>query len=259
MGYSAGTPETSAVSFQSVGASVDPTTITFSYTNNGVSYGPFTFSGESVPGVGYIYRYTSVTGVTTTICYAFQIDTTGFVGPIIITWVSTGTGAAALTKSIEPNVNEVQGTLYPWAPGVDDVGDVLRARTVNRNGLEIGTFDAFTRPTDVDVMGLINQAASDIQDAIGVENEVPADQFTSAEYLTALGTALLIEIGFYPEQVNSGRSPYPQIETMYKDRLKRLQDAVVSEGGARPVDEFMQPFGAFNGPPVPMGWFYPRL
>lgn len=259
MGYSAGTPETSAVSFQSAGISVDPTTVTFSYTNNGVSFGPFTYAGSSVPGTGYVYRYVTSDPLTTTIYYAFQIATTGFTGEIVITWLSTGVGAASLTKSIEQNVSEIQGSVYPWAPGVDDVGAILRARTLTKNGLVAGTFNSYTTPSDVAVISLINQACSDVQDAIGPQTNVPVSLYSGVESLAAIGAALLIELGYFPEQINSGRSPYPQLKTQYDDKLKRLQNAIVSLGGERPTDESMAPFGAFNGPPIPMDWIYPRF
>jgi len=259
MGYDAGTPETSAISFQSAGATVDPTTVTFEYTANGVTYGPFTYTGESTPGIGYIYRYTIVLPLTTQIVYAFQIDTTGFVGAFSITWLSTGTGAAKLTKSIEQNVDEVQGSTYSWAPGVDDVGALLRARTVTKNGQEIGTFNSYTRPTDVGVMTLINQAAGDVQDAIGPETNVDPSLYPMAEDLATIGAAMQVELSYFAEQVNSGRSIYPQLEAQYEIKLKRLQNAIVSLGGQRPTDESQSPFGAFNGPPVIMDWFYPRL
>lgn len=259
MGYDPGTPEITAISFKSNGVTVDPTAVTFSYIANGTTHGPFTYVSESTPGVGYIYRYITVTPLENIITYAFQIDTTGFTDDITITWTSTGVGAASLTKSIEQNVNEIQGSIYQWAPGVDDVGEILRARTVTRNGEEIGTFNAYTRPTDVAVMNLINDAASDVQDAIGPEVNVPASLYPQAEDLATIGAALLIELGYFPEQINSGRSPYPQLLEQYNTKLKRLQNAIVSLGGERPTDEAQSPFGAFNGPPVPMDWVYPRF
>lgn len=259
MGYDAGTPETSRISFQSGGVTVDPTAVTFSYTNNGNSFGPFTYTGSSTPGLGYIYRTVTTTPLETIITYSFQIATAGFVGPIVITWASTGVGEAQLIKSIEQNVNEIQGSVYSWAPGVDDVGAILRARTKTRNGEVIGTFNAYTEPTDVAVMNYINDAASDVQDAIGPEVNVPSSLYANAEDLTAIGAALFIELGYFPDQVNSGRSPYPQLLEMYNTKLKRLQNAIVSLGGERPTDEAMSPFGAFNGPPIPMDWVYPRF
>jgi hypothetical protein len=259
MGYTAGTPETSTVSFTAAGATVDPTVVTFSYVANGASYGPFTYTGASTPGLGYIYRTTVTTPLETLIQYSFQIDTTGFISDIEITWKSTGVGQAEMTKTIQQNVSEIRGSVYPWSPGVDDVGAILRARTNTRNGQLVGTFNSYTNPTDSAVMGLINQAASDVQDAIGPEASVPPSLYLQAANLTAIGAALNVELGYYPEQINSGRSPYPQLQKQYDDKLKRLQNAIVSLGGERPTDESMAPFGAFNGPPVIMDWVYPRF
>jgi hypothetical protein len=259
MGYDSGTPETTRVSFQSAGVTVDPTAVTFSYSNNGNSFGPFTYTGSSTPGIGYIYRTVTETPLETIISYSFQIATTGFTGEIVITWSSTGVGAASMTKSIEQNVDEIQGSVYSWAPGVDDVGTYLRARTMNRNGMIVGTFNAYTNPTDIAVMGLINDAAADVQAAIGPEVNVDPTLYPIAGDLAAIGAAMNVELSYFPEQVNSGRSPYPQLEKQYDDKLKRLQNAIVSLGGQRPTDESQTPFGAFDGPPVIMNWMYPRL
>jgi hypothetical protein len=259
MGYNPGTPELTTFNFEDSGVSVDPTTVTLTYVANGTTHGPLVYSGASTPGVGFIYRTSEVIDSDTIITYSCQIPTAGFTGDITITWASTGPGTASLSQTIEQAVNQVRGSVYSWAPGVDDVGAILRARTINQFGSELGTFNSTTRPTDVSVITLINQACADVQDAIGPTVNIPAQLIPSAMSLAALGTAMMIEIGFYPEQINSGRSPYPQLATQYTAKLKNLQNAIVSLGGERPTDESMTPFGAFGGPPIPLSWWYPQL
>jgi hypothetical protein len=143
-----------------------------------------------------------------------------------------------------------------WAPSVQDVANILRARTVDNNGNEVGNFTSVTRPTDAQVQGLIDQAYTDVLDAIG-SIAVPPQLANSFSSLVAYGTALAVELGFFPEQINSGRSPYPQLNKMYDDRLCRLQDAIVSAGGPRPTNEYQSPAGDFGGPPVQAGWYLP--
>jgi hypothetical protein len=148
--------------------------------------------------------------------------------------------------------------LDSWAPTVQDVANLLRARTITANGGEVGNFTSATRPNADEVTGLIEQAHADVQDAVGPMVIIPPVCINSATSLVALGAALRIEMSYYPEQVGSGRSPYAQLKKLYDDALKRLQDAIVSLGGKRPTDEYMMPSGDFGGPPIPVGWILPQ-
>lgn len=145
-----------------------------------------------------------------------------------------------------------------WAPSVQDVANLLRARTVSRNGGELGSFSSLTRPTDVEVSGLIDQAYNDVVNAIGQITAVPSNQVDSVTTLIALGAAKKVELSYYPEQIGTGRSPYQAFAQEYKDQLTRLQNAIVSVGGNRPTDEYMTPAGNFGGPPVQAGWILPQ-
>lgn len=116
-----------------------------------------------------------------------------------------------------------------YAPGVQDVGNVLRARTKDTNGAEVGTFTASTRPTGSQVEGLINKAVSDVARVVG--SDIPESTWETALGVAAIRTAMLIELGYFPEQINSGRSPYPQLKDMYDTDLKELVAAVTRAGG----------------------------
>jgi hypothetical protein len=132
---------------------------------------------------------------------------------------------------------------------------LLHARTVDDNGRELGTFTAATRPTDTQVTDLINQAADDVADAIG--SDIPVDLYENAGNVAALGTAMLVEVSYYPEQVAAGRSPFAAYQSMYKDKLARLTYNVEHEGGDVPAEEYLHPAGAFGGNPVPINWWTP--
>jgi hypothetical protein len=142
---------------------------------------------------------------------------------------------------------------HTWAPSIDDVGATLRARTIDNNGSEVGTFTSSTRPTNRQVEDLIAQACADVVDACG--HTIPNDLQDSASYAASIGAACLVEISYYPEQVGSGRSPYPELKSMYDERLLRLIDSVAHEGMDVPGNEYMVPAGAFGGPALPIGWF----
>lgn len=136
-----------------------------------------------------------------------------------------------------------------WAPTTSDVGALLRARTKDRSGNELGDFTANTRPTGVQVEALIEQATSDIDEALSVLGPIPENLYGLARRVAGLGTALGVELGYFPEQVGTGRSPYAQIKDMYDDRLKVLRSSIEAAGGDVPGD-------ATSGPPAPV-WTFP--
>jgi hypothetical protein len=141
-----------------------------------------------------------------------------------------------------------------WKPQLTDVGAILRARTKDSVGNELGTFNAETRPTDQQVFILIGQGVSDVSMAIG--GEVPPAYWQDAVNLAALATALKIELSYFPEQINTGRSPYPQLKQLFDDQLKRLIGAI--EGGPNPQVGPPKPAYGFPVPrPNLEGWRTP--
>lgn len=114
-----------------------------------------------------------------------------------------------------------------WTPVVADVGAILRARTKDVDGNEVGTFNASTRPTEAQVNVLIGQSVGDI--AIEVGEDIDAKWRPKAKELAALGTAMKIELGYFPEQVATDRSPYDRFKVLYDEGLARLEAAM--EGG----------------------------
>lgn len=119
-----------------------------------------------------------------------------------------------------------------WLPSVGAVGALLRARTRDSHGNELGTFTADTRPTEDQVSGLLTSAAGDLSSAVGADlpQAVWQSAFTTAMYKAAL----LVELSYFPEQVASGRSPYEQIEELHEKALKNLRAAVEASGGDVP-------------------------
>lgn len=118
-----------------------------------------------------------------------------------------------------------------WTPGVDDVGSILRARTKDTSGNELGTFTPETRPTADQVTSLIAQAAGDVTGAISKD---PADMPTKAhgpfKSVATVGAAMLVELSYFPEQVATGRSPYDQLAELYATRLGRLRGLLGLDG-----------------------------
>jgi len=132
-----------------------------------------------------------------------------------------------------------------WLPVTADVGAILRARTVDANGNELGDFTSATRPTATEVTNLILQASRDVEAQLGTLPSSTQVQ-DMGKHLIALKTAMLVEISYFPEQVGTGRSPYEQLRQMFEDELKRAlmfessdgENAGADEGGGLTVHSF---------------------
>lgn len=117
-----------------------------------------------------------------------------------------------------------------WAPTLDAVGALLRARTKNVDGKEIGTFDDTTRPTGSEASELIDQAVDRVADIIGAD--IDPKFYPRAGSVTVLMSAMLIELSFFPEQVASGRSPYRDIRDLYDQDIVSLTTAINTDASA---------------------------
>lgn len=123
-----------------------------------------------------------------------------------------------------------------WTPSVDAVGAILRARTKDRHGNEVGTFNVDTRPTFEQATQQISIAVGDLANLF--PEDLPVEVHDQARRLAAIGAAMLIELSFFPEQVATGRSPYQQLKDLYGAAFTRLQEAgaveedVTDESGA---------------------------
>lgn len=120
--------------------------------------------------------------------------------------------------------------LPEWAPAVSDVAALLRARTKDATGREVGTFNTDTRPDDVAVSALIVLGCGDITANVGTD--IDSTLWPEARALAALKTACYIESSYWPEQVGSDRSPWNELWAMYQFELRNLKDSAASGGGA---------------------------
>jgi LPS O-antigen subunit length determinant protein (WzzB/FepE family) len=141
-----------------------------------------------------------------------------------------------------------------YTPTLEQVAALIRARTRDSGGQETGTFSADTEPTADEVNDVIAQALSDVEDDIG--SDIPEPALDGAKRLAALRTAMLVELTFFPEQLEAGtNNQYDRLKTLYDEKLKSVERAVAQaeegeEIGA--VDEPQWPaYGGFG--PV-SGW-----
>lgn len=127
-------------------------------------------------------------------------------------------------------IHNVQHSRPEFWPAISDVGALLRARTTDTNGNELGTFTDATRPTAQQAEDMIGNAARDV--AIKIGNDIPDNLVPAAQSLVTLKAAMYIELSYFPEQVATGRSPYEQYKALYDETLPSLIEAVQNEEAA---------------------------
>jgi hypothetical protein len=117
----------------------------------------------------------------------------------------------------------VDPPIDPTAPvlecTVDDVAAIIRTRTKDSNGNEIGTFNADTRPTADQVTYTIGQQVVLIHQRVGYVGDGCADL---ARQCVALGAAAEIELSYFPEQSRSDRSIYQFLIQRYEAAMDGL-------------------------------------
>jgi hypothetical protein len=108
-------------------------------------------------------------------------------------------------------------------PSVADVAALLRARTKDVNGEEIGTINDDTRPTSAQVITLIDEAVGDIEARMG---PTPPEELAGAgKSAAAMMTACLVQLSYFPEQVQSNRSAYQEYWELLQSKITALQEA----------------------------------
>lgn len=123
----------------------------------------------------------------------------------------------------ELQVAPIPSTVVGFLPTADDVAVLERARTRTDAG-ELGEFTSQTRPTLAQVNGTIKQAGEHVAAILGPT--VPVAAAGMARGLVSLFSAMLIELTYFPEQVNTNRSPYAQWRELFDLQLPHILSAV---------------------------------
>jgi hypothetical protein len=113
--------------------------------------------------------------------------------------------------------------LVDITPSVADVAALLRARTKDVNGVEVGTFNDDTRPTSAQVITLIEEAVTDIQARMGMSP--PPELAGAGTSSAAMLTACLIELSYFPELVRSDRSAFSEYWELLQNKITVLQES----------------------------------
>ena len=115
-------------------------------------------------------------------------------------------------------------------PTVDEVALLIRARTKDSMGTEVGTFTADTRPTDDQVEAQIDAAVALVGTRLPPIDRIAPELLPAVASVVAYRAALRIEKSYFPEQVRSDRSAYPQLYEEYQDDLAALIESVKAGG-----------------------------
>lgn len=117
-----------------------------------------------------------------------------------------------------------------WTPSVADIGRKLRARTKDENGNELGEFTTATRPTAVEVAAIIEEETGALVGFVG--DDLPIELWALARSAAVNRIAARIELEYWPEQVQAGRSTYEQLAAQRDTEEQRLVTAVRAMTGA---------------------------
>lgn len=139
-----------------------------------------------------------------------------------------------------------------YTPQVAQVASFIRARTKTRGGSEAGTFNPaaspesdLTRPTAEEVELVIADALGKVSGRIGVD--IADTYWEDAKRLSALYAAMITELTYWPEQVNTGRSTYTQLKELWDEEWAEFLDVlgIGGDSGAVTVDAGFPSYGGF--------------
>lgn len=128
-----------------------------------------------------------------------------------------------------------------WTPTVEQVAALVRVRTQDDLGNQVGTFTQATRPTNTQVQELIRMEAAIMGarlgdlDALGCPTA--EDIRTAAGALVAKRVAALVEAGYRPEELAEGRTAEGTWSAQFTADVQALQTAASACAAWQPDDQ----------------------
>lgn len=110
--------------------------------------------------------------------------------------------------------------IFSYAPSVQQVATLIRARTKDDSDNEIGTFNANTRPTAQQVEDTILLIIGNLTGCVG--DWLPTWLHVKSQAAIAYGAAATIELSFWPEQIANDDSPYKELRKLFLEEQKEL-------------------------------------
>lgn len=137
--------------------------------------------------------------------------------------------ADATADQVQPTapVQNKEDDSLLFRPSVFKVASLIRARTKDKYGTEVGTFNADTRPTYQQVESMITMASDEIASIF--DTDVPEEMYPWLKSAVAIKTAMLIEISYFPEQVGGDRTAYAQLSALLDKDIEYLMAALARE------------------------------
>lgn len=115
---------------------------------------------------------------------------------------------------------------YPAKPSLEEVATLLRARTLDEYGNEVGAFTSDTRPNATQAQQAIDSAYNLVNLRIGRIDSRSVDIIEQAKSTTAFLAARIIETVYYPEQATQEQSVASVYAAMYEEAIAALESAV---------------------------------
>jgi hypothetical protein len=129
------------------------------------------------------------------------------------------TGATSPPTSPVPNVPRQMAN----RPTVRRVAAILRVRPKTAGGTTLDTFTEDTNPTAEQVEQYIDEALGEVMAQTGTT--IPEELADFVAGTVAVRAAQFVELG-YPEVLGTARTSFTELETIYKDRLPWLLEAI---------------------------------
>ena len=226
-----------------------PTELFINFTADGVPADPTTVTLDLISPSGTLTSHTGGALENNEVGRWSKIVTLDEVGRWEFRWTATGTVVAMQTGSIEvyQHAFGTGGEVRPlWKPSIEEVAAVIRARTKDDAGDEIGTFTETTRPTQVQVEFYINMVAGTLIACTG--DWLPEALRPLSRQTIAVGAAMAIELAYWPEQMDAEDSAYNKLKQLWDMLQPKLCEL---SGPSRPDD---LP-GADGGGMLPLYYF----
>lgn len=153
----------------------------------------------------------------------------------VIRWDTGGENPEYATETLRVTATGAEiPTPSDITPSLTDVGSILRARTrSDATGGESGTFSSATRPTDTEVLELMEQAEAEVIVRCPSDlGELSERLKAFARRMVALRTAMLIELSLYPDQTVETDSVYEKLRSDYEALTKTFIAALADGDGA---------------------------
>jgi len=128
------------------------------------------------------------------------------------------------------------GEPIEWTPTISDVAAINLIRTRDANGVFQNTFNNSTVPSDEQARMCIHAAIQNVRPMIGTD--IPEDLIQEAQVVVAIRAMMYIELSFFGNEVAQRRSIYPELKTLFDEKLASLQSAIMAEeAGESPLDQ----------------------